>query len=93
MFRQVSKHQAATFRSLSLNQHRINELTAIHRLATRDWLQKRDPPPPPPMLKCPTLQQKTNVYSLVQKVVLVYIANFAFHENCEEGDFYLDFFL
>ncbi len=41
------------------------------------------------MLKWPTLQQKKYVYSLVQKVVLVYIANFALHDNCEGGDFFL----
>ncbi len=33
------------------------------------------------MLKYPTLQQKKHVYSLVQKVVLVYKANFALRDN------------
>ncbi len=35
------------------------------------------------MLKCPTLQQKKNVYRLVQKGILVYIANFDLRYNCE----------
>ncbi len=42
------------------------------------------------MLKYPTLQQKKkHVYSLVQKMILIYITNFALHDNCEEGDFFL----
>ncbi len=28
------------------------------------------------------------IYNLVQKVVLVYIANFALHDNCEGGEFF-----
>ncbi len=39
--------------------------------------------PPPPVLKYPTLQQNKYVYSLVQKVVLVYITNFVLRDNCE----------
>ncbi len=33
--------------------------------------------------------EKKYVYSLVQKVILAYIANFALHDNCEGGDFFL----
>ncbi len=41
------------------------------------------------MLKCPTLQQKKkHVYSLVQKMILVYIANFTLLDNCEGGAFF-----
>ncbi len=32
--------------------------------------------------------EKKYVYGLVQKVVLLYIANFALHYNCEGGDFF-----
>ncbi len=40
------------------------------------------------MLKFPTLQQKKkNVYGL-QKIILIYIANFALHDNCEGGEFF-----
>ncbi len=31
--------------------------------------------------------EKKNVYSLVQKIMLIYIANFALHYNCEGGEF------
>ncbi len=41
------------------------------------------------MLKCPNLQQKKHVYSPVQKIILVYVANLAYHDKCEGGDFYL----
>ncbi len=59
--------------------------TVIHRLDARGGLQKGVSPidTPPPHVKMPTLQQKKHVYSLVQKVVLVYIANFVLHDNCE----------
>ncbi len=63
--------------------------TVIHRLDARGVLQKGvNPINPPPMLKFPTLQQKKHVYSLVQKVVLVYIANFVLHDNCEESELF-----
>ncbi len=35
------------------------------------------------MLKCTNLQQKKHVYSPVQKIILVYVANLAYHDNCE----------
>ncbi len=31
---------------------------------------------------------KNSVYSLVQKVFLLYIANFALYDNCEGGEFF-----
>ncbi len=39
---------------------------------------------PPTMLKYPTSQQKKTCLQPGTKVVLVYIANFALHDNCEE---------
>jgi len=33
--------------------------------------------------------RKQHVYNLEQKVVLVLIAYFAIHDNCEEGEFFL----
>ncbi len=32
--------------------------------------------------------EKKHVYSLVQKIILIYIANFALHDNCEGGEFF-----
>ncbi len=32
--------------------------------------------------------EKKHVYSLVQKNILVYIANFALRDNCEGGEFF-----
>ncbi len=37
----------------------------------------------------PNFTAEKKVYSLVQKNILVYIANFALHDNCERGDFFL----
>ncbi len=73
--------QAATSSSLSETNTEVIK-TAILRLAARGWLQKGA------MLKCPTLQQKKYVYSLVPKVVLVHVANFALRDNCEGSDFF-----
>jgi len=38
------------------------------------------------MLKC-LYSRKKCVYSLVQKVILVFKANFTVHDNCEGNDF------
>ncbi len=38
-------------------------------------------PPPPPHVKMPNFTAEKYVYSLVKKVVLVYIANFDLREN------------
>ncbi len=32
--------------------------------------------------------EKKHVYSLVQKNILIYIANFALHDNCDRGEFF-----
>ncbi len=40
----------------------------------------------------PNFTAEKNVYSLVQKIILVYIANFALHDNCEGGDFFYFFY-
>ncbi len=63
--------------------------TAIHRLAARGWLQKGVSPIDPIMLKCPTLQQEKVYLQPGTNVVLVYISNFALHDNCEGGEFFL----
>lgn len=39
-------------------------------------------------LKCPTLHQKKHIYSLIQKIILVYIANFALCDNCKGSEFF-----
>ncbi len=36
----------------------------------------------------PNFTAEKNVYSLVQKMILGYIANFALHDNCESGVIY-----
>ncbi len=33
--------------------------------------------------------EKKNIYSLVQKMILIYIANFALHDNCEGVNFFI----
>ncbi len=33
--------------------------------------------------------EKKHVYSLVQKIILIYMANFALHDNCEGGWIFL----
>ncbi len=54
--------------------------TAIHRPGPLEAGQSHRLP----MLKSPTLQQKKNMFiSLVQKIILIYIANFALNDNCE----------
>ncbi len=35
--------------------------------------------------------EKKHVYNLVQKMILVYIANFALPDNCEGGEFIFNF--
>ncbi len=58
--------------------------TVIRRLAARGGLQKGvNPIDPPPHTKL--YSSKKYVYNLVQKVVLVYIANFALRDNCGGG--------
>ncbi len=81
-------HQAAIL-PLSRETNTDVTKTVIHRLATRGGLQKGVSPidPPPPHVKTPKFTADKSVYSLVQKVVLVYIDNFALHYNCEGGGF------
>ncbi len=65
--------------------------TVIHRLAARGELQKGvNPIDPLHHVKKPNFTaEQIYVYNLVQKVVLVYIDNFAVHDNCKGGEFFL----
>ncbi len=33
--------------------------------------------------------EKKHVYCLVQKIILIFIANFALYDNCEGGEFFI----
>ncbi len=56
--------------------------TVIQQLATRGN-------PIDSNVKIPNFTaEKKHVYSLVQKIILIYIANFALYDNCDGGEFY-----
>ncbi len=68
--------------------HKEVTKTAIHRLAARGWLQKGVNPIDSPCKMPNFIAEKKYFDSLVQKMVLVYIAKFALHCNCERGEFF-----